>query len=379
MTGLLLSAALTVSGCARFADVPADGFRDAPPLGAGPEPTPQLPDQPQPGTSTPGSSGPPAPPAPCQDPDPAVVATCLGTTSGVAVLPGGQAALVGERRTGRVLQVAPQQTSQEVLSTPVDGSGDGGLLDLALSPTYAEDRLVYALVTTPADTRVVRLAPGDTAKPILTGIPRGGSGNTGSLAFDQAGELLVVTGDAGNPAAAADPAALGGKLLRVTAAGAPAAGNPTPGSAVLDTLGGTAAGVCTDAATGTAWVTDRAPGEDRLRAVVDGRLGPPVWTWPDRPGAAGCAAVGGRVAVALTGGQSVFVLTTGEGLAVQGQPATLAQGAYGRLSGADAAPDGTVWVGTVNTAGDPGATPGPTDDRVVRIQPPAGGGGGSPD
>lgn len=371
----MLAAVLALSGCARFTDVPADGFRDAPPLGAGPEPTPQLPELPPPSSPAPGSSAPPAAPQPCQDSDPAVVATCLGTTSGVAVLPGGQAALVAERRTGRVLQVAPQQAPQEVLSTPVDGAGDGGLLDLALSPSYAEDRLVYALVTTPEDTRVVRLAPGDTAKPILVGIPRGGAG---SIAFDQAGELLVVTGDAGG-AAAGDPASLSGKLLRVTAGGAPAAGNPTPGSPVLDTLGGAAAGVCTDAATGTTWVTDRPVGEDRLRAVVDGRLGPPVWTWPDRPGVAGCAAVGGRVAVALTGAQALFVITTNEALAVQGQPDTLVPGKYGRLSGADAGPDGTVWAGTVNTAGDPGSTPGPTDDRVVRIQPPSGGGGGSPD
>ncbi|HYU02892.1 MAG TPA: hypothetical protein VEL02_03510, partial [Jatrophihabitantaceae bacterium] len=28
-------------------------------------------------------------------------------------------------------------------------SGDGGLLDLALSPTYADDGLIYAYVTTP--------------------------------------------------------------------------------------------------------------------------------------------------------------------------------------------------------------------------------------
>jgi glucose/arabinose dehydrogenase len=308
-----------------------------------------------------------------------VVATCLGTTSGVAVLPGGESALVGERRTGRVLRVAPQQAPQEVLTTPVDGAGDGGLLDLALSPTYAEDRLLYALVTTPTDTRVVRVTPGDAAKPVLVGIPRGATGNTGSLAFDQAGELLVVTGDGGSAAAAADPASLAGKLLRVTATGVPAAGNPTPGSPVLATLGGAAAGVCTDVTTGQAWVTDRAADADRLRAVVDGALGSPVWTWPDRPGVAGCAAVGGRVAVSLTGAAALFVLTTTEGLAVQGQPQTLAQGTYGRLSGADAGPDGVVWVGTVNTSGDPGAVPGPTDDRVVRIQPPSGAGGGSPD
>lgn len=375
---LLLAAALTVSGCARFDDVPRGGFVENPPLGAGPEPTPQDP-EPAPPPGSPSSTGAPAPTGPCVDPDPAVVATCLGTTGGLAVLPAGDAALATERRTGRVLRVAPQQVAQPVLQVDVDASGDGGLLDVALSPTYDEDDLVYAYVTTPTDNRVVRLAPGDTAKPVLTGIPRGPSGNAGALAFDAAGALLVVTGDAGDAAAAADPASLAGKLLRVDAAGAAAAGNPTPGSPVVDALGGAAAGVCLDAATGTAWVTDRAAAQDRLRAVVDGRLGAPVWTWPDRPGVGGCAALGGRVGVSLATGAALFVLTTSPELAVVGEPETLAQGTYGRLSGADAGPDGKVWVGTVNTSGEPGAAPVPTDDRVVQIQPPTGAGGGGPD
>ncbi|MEO9220248.1 MAG: oxidoreductase, partial [Mycobacteriaceae bacterium] len=47
---------------------------------------------------------------------------------------------------------------------------------------------------------------------------------------------------------------------------------------------------------------------------------------------------------------------------------------YGQLSGAGVASDGVVWAGTVNKAG---GKPGPTDDRVVRIQPPSGQGGAS--
>ena len=35
----------------------------------------------------------------------------------------------------------------------LDPSGDGGLLDLALSPTYLEDGLIYAYVTTATDNR----------------------------------------------------------------------------------------------------------------------------------------------------------------------------------------------------------------------------------
>ena len=34
---------------------------------------------------------------------------------------------------------------------PVDPSGDGELMDIVLSPTYSQDRLMYAYVSTPTD------------------------------------------------------------------------------------------------------------------------------------------------------------------------------------------------------------------------------------
>ena len=60
---------------------------------------------------------------------------------------------------------------------------------------------------------MVRVAPGDAPKDVLTGIPRGAVGNTGALTFAGPNELLVLTGDAGNPSAATDPGSLAGKLL----------------------------------------------------------------------------------------------------------------------------------------------------------------------
>lgn len=373
MVGLLLAA------CGQFPEPSTTGFQLAAPLGAGPEPTPQLPqDRPapvDPGQAAPPTATPTAPAAPCVDPDPAVVATCLGTTGGVAVLPDGSAALVTERRSGRLMQVSPNTKPRLVDTLAVDASSDGGLLGVALSPTWVQDQLLYLYLTTPTDNRVVRLSPGDSPKPVLTGIPRGPSGNAGSLSFDAGGDLLVATGAAGSPTAATDPSSLAGKLLRVDLTGAPAADNPTPGSPVLATGVDAPGGVCTDATTGTSWLTDRTPTADRLRAVVPGRgLSPVVWSWPDRPGVGGCAAIGRRVAVALSGGAALSVLTTSAQAAVIGEPQILAKGTYGRLSGAGVGPDGVVWVGTTNTAG---GTPVATDDRVVRIQP-TGGAGGNP-
>jgi len=104
---------------------------------------------------------------------------------------------------------------------------------------------------------------------------------------------------------------------------------------------------------------------------VPGPLFAPAWTWPDRPGVAGCVAQPGLVAIALTGAASLFVLHPGDNAMFTGTPENMLTNTYGRLSAAAFAPDGLLWLGTVNKAG---GKPVPSDDRVIRIQPPAGGG-----
>ncbi|MHC6212970.1 PQQ-dependent sugar dehydrogenase [Rhodococcus ruber] len=361
IVGLL---ALTTS-CARFDDATTTPFTPEPSFDAGAELEPL-----EPPTATTTTGAPPTPPGPCQDPDPAVVATCLDTTGGLVTLPDGGSALVAERRTGRILRVAPQTEPVEVATVPVDGSGDGGLLDLALSPTYDEDRLLYAYITTPTDNRVVRLAAGDVPKPVFTGIPRGASGNAGALEFTSPTDLVVLTGNAGDAAAAADPGSLAGKLLRMPV---PAPGAAATPSVVLSGIG-TAGDVCRDPA-GNLWITDRTVLEDRLQRVdVDGAVSAsPAWTWPERPGVAGCAAGADAVAVSLTDGKAVAVVAVDPGTgAVTAAPVTAVQDRYGRLGGAAVGGDGQLWVSTVNKSG---GEPGPNDDRVVLIQFPAGGGG----
>ena len=146
----------------------------------------------------------------------------------------GKSALVGERTTGRILQVA--KDTEPVLVAQIDGvdaSGDGGLLGIALSPSYDEDGLIYAYVTTATDNRIVRVARGDVPKAIFTGIPRGATHNGGRIAFAADRSLYVGTGDTGVAALAVDPASLAGKVLRLDEFGKPAESNPTPDSAVL--------------------------------------------------------------------------------------------------------------------------------------------------
>src|SRR3712207_4506126 len=89
-----------------------------------------------------------------------VLATNLEAPWDVAFLPGGNV-LVTERDSSRVLSVSPSGETEEVQTLPADGSGEGGLLGLALSPDYENDGLVYAYYTTAEDNRVARFRLGE--------------------------------------------------------------------------------------------------------------------------------------------------------------------------------------------------------------------------
>jgi len=376
-----LLAAVMLAGCASFPDSGPRDWHEKPELDVQAGPRPQVPggppQNPRPGQPVPQPSGPPPPPQGCVDPDPQVIATCLESVTAIAVLPGGVAALVAERSTGRLLRVEQDNAPVEIAKLPVDPTAaDGGVTGLTLSPSYHEDELIYAYLTTATDNRVVRIAPGgdDPPKPVLVGIPRGASGNGGALSSDNRGALVVATGDAGQPAAAGDATSLAGKVLRIDAFGAPAKDNPDPSSLIVASGLHSPGGMCVDPTDGTTWVTDRAGQRDALYRVQPGKpLTGPAWTWPDRPGVAGCAAVPGLVAVALTVGASMFVLRPGPDGLFTGKPETSLRNAYGRLHATALGPDGLLWLGTVNRAG---GAPVSSDDRVIRIQPPAAGGGG---
>ncbi|GAA3179208.1 hypothetical protein GCM10020255_072290 [Rhodococcus baikonurensis] len=124
---LMLGTSL-LAGCADFDESTASPFT--------PEPTNQASAEVQPENRRrrPRRGAADRPSRPCQDADTAVIATCLDTTGGLVTLPDGNSGLVAERRTGRIMQVAPNTTPVEVAKIDVDGSGDGGLLDIALSP-----------------------------------------------------------------------------------------------------------------------------------------------------------------------------------------------------------------------------------------------------
>jgi glucose/arabinose dehydrogenase len=370
----VLSGVLLTSACATFADQPPpESWRPQEQLTPQGGPDPEVPGESRPGEGGTGDSGTPTeipPPDGCKDYDPAVIATCLDTVVAVAAFPGdGQdpVALVGERRTGRILRVKQGSDPQLVATVPVDGSGDGGLTGLALSPTYAEDQLIFAYITTPTDNRVVRIAPGDVPKPVITGIPRGSTDNRGSLAQDRTGALLLATGDAGNAQLAGDLGSLAGKVLRFDASGAPAPGNPTKTSLVVASGLRSPGGVCTSVNGPGAWVTDRAANQDVLFRLELGKpLTTPAWTWPDRPGVSGCAAMAtGIVIVMATAGNAQRLPIASDG-SFSGKPeVTLDKDeGYGLLGGMDAVNEQVAVVGTLNKDG---GRPVSSDDRAIVV------------
>src|SRR4051794_462143 len=87
---------------------------------------------------------------------PQVIATNLAIPWGLAFLPDGSA-LVTERSSARLLQVRAGQAPQVLGTIPgVVPGGEGGLLGLAVSPTYSQDQWVYAYYTAASDNRIVR-------------------------------------------------------------------------------------------------------------------------------------------------------------------------------------------------------------------------------
>jgi glucose/arabinose dehydrogenase len=312
---------------------------------------------------------------------PEVIASGLSVPWGIAFLPDGSA-LIAERTSGRIMQLRPGSAPQTAMTVPdVRANGEGGLLGLAVSPSYAQDGLVYAYYTTAVDNRVSRFRLGATPQVILSGIAASGVHNGGRIGFGPDGLLYVATGDAANRSSAQDPASISGKILRVTPEGTPAAGNPTPNSPVWSLGHRNVQGLAWDAG-GRLFATEFGastfdevnlirPGANYGWPTVEG-MGTsagfvnPLVTWSTSESSPSGAAVSGdSLYVAALAGRRLWKMPiTASGL---GTPQALLQGQFGRLRTVVTAPDGSLWVATSNRDGR--GSPAATDDRILRFAP----------
>jgi glucose/arabinose dehydrogenase len=312
------------------------------------------------------------------------VATGLSVPWGVAFLPGGDA-LVSERTTGRIIRVSRGGGKRAVMRVPgVDtGAGEGGLLGLAVSPSYARDRLVYAYFTSDRDNRIVRFRLGGRVQPILTGLERGFVHNGGRIAFGPDGKLYAGVGEVGDTELAQDLDSLNGKVLRMNPDGSVPADNPFGGSLVWSYGHRNVQGLAWDSR-GRLWATEF--GQDEFdevnlirrgrnygwpevegRGSTDGgRFANPAVTWRTSDASPSGAAIRrGTLFIGGLQGQAVLRVRL-DGTRASKRPPAL-EGRYGRIRTVVRAPDGSLWVTTSNRDGR--GDPRGGDDRIIRFVP----------
>ncbi|MCW2768403.1 MAG: yliI 1 [Nocardioides sp.] len=333
-------------------------------------------------------SGPPEPSPTQQAGDAAVagtIATDLAAPWGLDFFANGDA-IITERDTERVLRISGpdhevQQLGRIDLAAP---QGEAGLLGVAISPDFNTDRLVYFYVSTESDNRVVRarLVDGKLGVPetIFSGIPNGFIHDGGRLVFGPDGFLYVSTGEGGEPERAQDKDSLGGKILRITAEGDPAPGNPFD-SAVWSYGHRNVQG---RAFVGDQlWASEFGDSSfDELNRIerggnygwprVEGKGGTdqgfidPQLTWSvDEASPSGLAYADGHLWMAALFGQRLWRIDVDGDTA--SNPVANFVGEYGRMRTVEFAPDGELWLMTSNR--DTRGTPQPGDDRILLIRP----------
>lgn len=310
------------------------------------------------------------------------VAQGLQIPWGAAFLPDGRL-LVTERNTARIMSVSPsgQVSVVQTLSQVVRPRGEGGLLGIAVSPTFQNDGLVYVYFTAATDNRIARMRLGQTPQLIVTGIPASTIHNGGRIAFGPDGFLYAGTGDAGNSANSQNVNSLGGKVLRMTPTGQPAPGNPFGNSLVFSLGHRNVQGLAWDSA-GRLYASEfgqnRFDEFNRIQAggnygwpVVEGRgtdtrFINPLVTWTTAEASpSGIAIRGNNAFVACLRGQKVFRIGLNGSGGVVGQPQALFVGQFGRLRHVFVGPGNALFTLTSNRDGR--GAPRAGDDKVVDL------------
>ncbi|MFI8520503.1 PQQ-dependent sugar dehydrogenase [Streptomyces sp. NPDC085481] len=304
---------------------------------------------------------------------------------GLVELPGGDLLVSSrdERTISRVDAKTGRTTSLGEVPGVVPG-GEGGLMGLAV-----RDGWVYAYLTADSDNRIVRMRYGGAAgdrlgapEPVLTGIPKGVIHNGGRIAFGPDGMLYAGTGETGRTGLAQDRASLGGKILRMTPEGRPAPGNPFPGSVVYSYGHRNVQGLAWDGA-GRLWAAEFGqntwdelnriePGRNYGWPAVEGRAGrsgftDPVAQWPTSEASpSGIAYARGAIWMAGLRGERLWRIPL-SGAERSGDPRAFLTEEYGRLRTVLATGGGArLWLVTSET--DTRGTPGPGDDKILRLE-----------
>ncbi|MGI5520131.1 PQQ-dependent sugar dehydrogenase [Micromonospora sp. CA-259024] len=313
------------------------------------------------------------------------VNTQLDLPWGVTFLPD-NTALVAERDRFEIVRVtlSGQKTVVGKITEAVTTSGEGGLLGLAASPNFATDHYVYAMHTAASDNRVVRfkfengtIGP---REPLVTGIAKNTFHNGGRIKFGPDGFLYIATGDGQDANRAQNLSSLNGKILRVTATGAAAPGNPF-GTRVYSYGHRNPQGLAWDSQ-GRLWSSEFGnnvwdelnliqPGQNYGWPTCEGSCSVSGMTNPVRQWDTASASPSGLEIVndwiymaAVRGGRLWVMKITGS---TTDAPRAFFNGTWGRLRTVVKSPDGGLWLTSTNNDRS-GGTPNVLDNTIVRLR-----------
>jgi glucose/arabinose dehydrogenase len=287
--------------------------------------------------------------------------------------------------------VIDEELLPEPFATPPAASrGEGGVLGLALHPSFPRKPFVYVYYTYSDNrgllNRVSRFtAEGNRAvkeEIILDGIPGGAIHNGGRLSFGPEGYLYITTGDAGEVSHAQDLNSLGGKFLRVTDEGAIPKDNPF-GSAVYSYGHRNPQGFDW-APNGNLIATEHGPrAHDEVNLILKGRN----YGWPEVKGIAskegftdpllesgldtwapsGAAFYRGSYFFAALRGRHLHKIVFNDDFTEVKNHEKLFEDIYGRLRHVAQGPGGELYLLTSNRDGR--GSPAPADDRILKFVP----------
>ncbi|WP_426513526.1 PQQ-dependent sugar dehydrogenase [Dactylosporangium sp. McL0621] len=318
------------------------------------------------------------------------IATDTDIPWGLVTLPDGTI-LYNRRDAHDIVHLNPATGAKTSVGTVpnVDNTdGEGGLLGLAISSSYASDHWLYIMHTSPTDNRIVRIRLDNdvlttgSEQILLTGLLRNKFHNGGRLRFGPDGKLYASTGDAQNGDNAQNKNSLNGKILRLNPDGTVPSDNPF-GNYVWSYGHRNPQGLAFDSQ-GRLWEQEfgNAVMDETNLITKGGNYG-----WPACEGTSGTCGTAGFIAPKQTYStadgscsgiaivRDVLYVACERGTrmyreVISGSSLTNVQiyfnGTYGRLRTVEPAPDGGLWLTTTNN-GDKDSVPNNSNERIFHV------------